>query len=259
MGQSIHHYLTWSGSQRYSIFNYPIIRLLCTVVNTTRILVTIADQLLEITIPLGKRTKISNSTITLYDEMVEKSVSLNDLPYSKNLDERVTFLKGMYEYARDQPGLVQVWKGPTLKHRGQYQVMLKTRGVRRQPVDEQDLCEMVRCVLLGLKRLHNGGYVHRDIRIPNILYVPGGSFGGLYVLIDFEHGGYDGELMKMKELRGWDEGTLDDNGQYTTQSDLYELGKMLEEFHNLSNEGRDLKRKCMTAAQALNHIWIKGL
>ena len=70
-------------------------------------------------------------------------------------------------------------------------------------------------------------------------------------------------MMKMKELRGWDEGTLDDNGQYTTQSDLYELGKMLEEFHNLSNEGRDLatqlKRKCMTATQALNHIWIKGL
>ena len=56
--------------------------------------------------------------------------------------------------------------------------------------------------------ISHGNFVHRDIRLPNILYIPGSSEGTRYVLIDFEHG-----LMK-----NWDGNTLTTKGYYTYSS-----------------------------------------
>ncbi|RIA94643.1 hypothetical protein C1645_817693 [Glomus cerebriforme] len=55
-----------------------------------------------------------------------------------------------------------------------------------------------------LDHLHNGDYVHRDIRLSNIVYVPDYNEPFRYVLIDFEHGGFHNEKVPGGLLlRGW--------------------------------------------------------
>jgi hypothetical protein len=105
--------------------------------------------------------------------------------------------------------------------------------------------------------------VHRDIRLPNILYVPDADEGFRYVLIDFEHAGYNKEKISGGWLKDWDNGTLTSQGQYTTQSDMYQFGKLLEQFEGMieSKKGEDfvvkLKNKKMSAMEACKHAWIQ--
>ncbi|CAG8637425.1 3201_t:CDS:2, partial [Paraglomus occultum] len=59
--------------------------------------------------------------------------------------------------------------------------------------DELQIQWIAACVLAGLTHLHENGFLHGDVRLPNILYVPPptdpNDTVGTYVLIDFEHGG----------------------------------------------------------------------
>jgi len=62
-------------------------------------------------------------------------------------------------------------------------------------------------------------------------------------------------------LTQWDLGTLDQTNTYTTLSEMYQLGKLLEELNTMtSDEGRDfvrrLRDKRMEADAALRHRWI---
>ncbi|CAG8648267.1 20480_t:CDS:2, partial [Gigaspora rosea] len=201
-----------------------------------------------------------HSFITFYADSVEKRVLKAYLPYSEDLYSRIQFLESMYQYAKSYPGLVQIEKGPVVTERV-YKIVMKTRGIPCMLRTEDELREMAKCVLIGLARLHEGSFVHRDIRLPNILYIPGSCENSKYVLIDFEHGGFNkqkpGEL-----LRGWDENTLTNAGCYTSTSDMYQFGKLLEGYSNLmtTDYGNDftnrLKSKCMTAVMALKHKWI---
>ncbi|RIB22181.1 hypothetical protein C2G38_2174613 [Gigaspora rosea] len=236
------------------------ITILRTIINIARIVLTISDDIPDTILPLGKRRNLGHSFITFYADSVEKRVLKADLPYSEDLNSRIQFLESMYQYAKGYPGLVQIEKGPVVTE-GVYKIVMKTRGVPCMLRTEDELREMAKCVLTGLARLHEGGFVHRDIRLPNILYIPGSCENFKYVLIDFEHGGFNkqkpGEL-----LRGWDENTLTNVGCYTSTSDMYQFRKLLEGYSNLmtTDDGKDftnrLKSKCMTAVMALKHKWI---
>ncbi|RGB41957.1 hypothetical protein C1646_751569 [Rhizophagus diaphanus] len=68
-------------------------------------------------------------------------------------------------------------------------------------------------------------YVHCDIRLPNIVFVPGVE-DYKCVLIDFEHSNMSG-FSPSELLRDWDGRTLNKKNKYTIQSDLYQFGKML--------------------------------
>lgn len=54
-------------------------------------------------------------------------------------------------------------------------------------------------------------------------------------------------------LQGWDEGSLNEKGQYTPESDVYQIGVMLLKFQELSMASRafadKLKSKSLSAAE----------
>ncbi|CAG8652078.1 6985_t:CDS:2 [Paraglomus brasilianum] len=212
--------------------------------------------------PIGKPLELGHSTITFFDDYVHKVVLENNI---FNLDEnRVDTLRHMYEIARGHNGLVQVFEGPFYKKRqgtpGKYVIKLQTRGYKRVPKDEPTTWAMTRSLLTGLNWLHQSGYVHRDICLPNIVYDPTGPMGYEYVLIDFEHGGHTDEIFNTL-LTQWDLGTLDQTKAYTTLSEMYQLGKLLEGLNTVSSKDgrnfiRKLKGKHMEADMALLHQWI---
>ncbi|KAF0474822.1 crinkler family protein [Gigaspora margarita] len=72
--------------------------------------------------------------------------------------------------------------------------------------NEEEARAMSQSVLTGLNWLHKGGYVHRDIRLPNLLFIPGDE-DFKYVLNDFEHANVDG-LVTTERLKDWDNKTL---------------------------------------------------
>src|SRR5688500_10393259 len=69
------------------------------------------------------------------------------------------------------------------------------------------------------------------------------------------------EVVDYPWLTNWDVGTLNDRSRFDEASEIYQLGKVLEEFENLihSSEGKNLvlmlKTKQLTALQALKHPW----
>ncbi|GBB97243.1 hypothetical protein RclHR1_02950002 [Rhizophagus clarus] len=84
---------------------------------------------------------------------------------------------------------------------------------------------MARNILTRLVWLHENDYVHCDIRLPNIVFVPGVE-NCKYVLIDFEHSNKSG-LSPSEHLRDWDHRTLNKKNKYTVQSDLYQFERCL--------------------------------
>jgi hypothetical protein len=118
---------------------------------------------------------------------------------------------------------------------------------------------MARDILTGLRRLHNGNFLHCNIWTPNIVYDPQQC---QYVLINFEHRAKSSnKTWSLPLLRGWDEKTLV-NGVYTDESEIYQLGKVLDDMGcKLSEQGRmfvgQLKNKKITANAALDHVLFK--
>ena len=62
---------------------------------------------------------------------------------------------------------------------------LEPVALERRPRDERELQEAVRCVLRALSAFHGRGFVHRDVRWPNVLVTAEGS----WILADFELAG----------------------------------------------------------------------
>ncbi|KAG9285616.1 hypothetical protein G9A89_009256 [Geosiphon pyriformis] len=198
---------------------------------------------------------------------VEKVVPESELYGLEKDCKRVDTLKDMYELAKGHHGLVQIFKAPSFKANrkgpGRYTVKLKTRGLERSPENEETTRVMTRSLLTGLKTLHEKDFVHRDIRSSNIIYDSNNSQGYEYVLIDFEHGGKINEKFDSL-LTDWDDGTCDENNTYTTLSDMYQLGKLLERLNTVSSDdGKDfiskLKKKMLGADAALQHPWIVSI
>ncbi|GES74974.1 hypothetical protein RCL_jg13042.t1 [Rhizophagus clarus] len=236
------------------------VSILCVVVNIARIMRTVSNTIPEMIVPLGKRLKTEKSIITILTDSVEKRVSVEYLPFAGNVSDRIDFLSNMYEYARGHPGLVQIKEGPKISRQGIYKIVLESRGHVCRLRNEDDARAMSQSVLTGLTWLHKGGYVHRDIRLPNILFVPGVA-NYKYVLIDFEHANVGG-LVVSEQLKVWDIKTLTKGNKYTSQSDMYQFGKMLENLNIInSDDGKrflnSLKNKNINSANALKHAWFK--
>ncbi|CAB4394132.1 unnamed protein product [Rhizophagus irregularis] len=237
------------------------VSILCIVINIARIIRTVSGRIPRPIVPIGKRMKLEKSTITFFDDSVEKMVSLNDLPHA-NDQNRVAFLLAVYNCAKGHPGLIQIKEGggPKIRNRGTYRVVFETRGRNIQLNNENEVREMALSVLTGLAWLHKNGYVHCDIRVPNIVFVPGVE-DYKYVLIDFEHSNTSG-FSPSELLKDWDSRTLNKKNKYTTQSDLYQFGKMIRNLNIVnSRDGNeflnDLSNKRISSNDLLNHRWFE--
>ncbi|CAB4374990.1 unnamed protein product [Rhizophagus irregularis] len=237
------------------------VSILCIVINIARIIRTVSGRIPRPIVPIGKRMKLEKSTITFFDDSVEKMVSLNDLPHA-NDQNRVAFLLAVYNCAKGHPGLIQIKEGggPKIRNRGTYRVVFETRGRNIQLNNENEVREMALSVLTGLAWLHENGYVHCDIRVPNIVFVPGVE-DYKYVLIDFEHSNTSG-FSPSELLKDWDSRTLNKKNKYTTQSDLYQFGKMIRNLNIVnSRDGNeflnDLSNKRISSNDLLNHRWFE--
>ncbi|KAG2454326.1 hypothetical protein HYH02_001352 [Chlamydomonas schloesseri] len=153
--------------------------------------------------------------------------------------------------------------GPRLQqHDDTYVVHLAPVGqpCMGPPATESDLACAVLGVLSGLAALHSEGYVHRDVRWPNVIFLPAER---RWLLIDLEHAGQEGcDCSKDPfPLPFWSEHTLDD-GKYTAQSDLRMVAEQLMSHLSFPLEvsGQELRRRLLgdrfSAAQALRHRWL---
>ncbi|POG65506.1 hypothetical protein GLOIN_2v1781656 [Rhizophagus irregularis DAOM 181602=DAOM 197198] len=168
------------------------ISILSIIVNIARIIRTVSNTISSTIVPIGKRLKLEKSTITFFDDSVEKMIPLKYLPYEGDVDDRVAFLQGMYDCAI---------------------------GRDFQLRNENEVRAMVYSVVTGLTWLHKNSYVHRDIWLANILFLPGVR-DYRYILTDFEYGNASG-LKVSERLKDWDDSTLTKNNKYTVKSDLY--------------------------------------
>ncbi|KAG9298181.1 hypothetical protein G9A89_005449, partial [Geosiphon pyriformis] len=189
-------------------------------------------------IPLSKSLDFGHSTITFFEDHVEKVVLESELYGLEKDCKRVDTLKDMYELA----------KGSDRKGPGRYTVKLKTCGLERLPENEEKTQVMMCSLLTGLKTLHEKDFVHHNIHSSNIIYDSNNSQDYEYVLVDFEHGGKINEKFDSL-LTDWDDGTCDENNTYTTLSDMYQLGKLLEWLNMVSSDdGKDFiskkKKRC---------------
>lgn len=75
-----------------------------------------------------------------------------------------------------QPGLLPI------KINMEQQLRLYPTGYPRSPRDARELFEMVDCVLQALEAMHEASFVHRDVRSPNVVRLPNGT----WMLVDLE-------------------------------------------------------------------------
>ncbi|PNW78119.1 hypothetical protein CHLRE_10g465000v5 [Chlamydomonas reinhardtii] len=144
-----------------------------------------------------------------------------------------------------------------------YTVHVAPVGVPCQgaPADLRTLARAVSGVLRGLAALHSEGFVHRDVRWANVIFLPAER---RWLLIDLEHAGlHDCDCSGAPyPLQHWSHRTLDAGGKYTFRSDLRMLAEQLLCWVELDEGGRDLRQQLLsgqlTAAAALEHEWLVG-
>ncbi|KAG0568484.1 hypothetical protein KC19_6G022400 [Ceratodon purpureus] len=145
--------------------------------------------------------------------------------------------------------------------RNTYTVEIYPLGFSPILKSEQDTRMLVKNVCEALSVLHEAGLVHRDVRYPNIVQVSEEQF----MLIDLETvAAFPFEVPRGFEyFSGWSE-EMFEGGSYTPMSDMYQLGKLLED--NVPKGTvvstpaqqfiRSLLRKEYTAATALCDPWL---
>ncbi|KXZ54438.1 hypothetical protein GPECTOR_5g90 [Gonium pectorale] len=139
--------------------------------------------------------------------------------------------------------------GPRLE-RDEYVVYLAPVGVpcTGPPETEAALASAVLGVLRGLVALHSKGFVHRDIRWPNVIFLPAEQ---RWLLIDLEHAGREGGAC------AWH----GEGGAYTAASDLQLVADLMNDLpYPLSASALGLQQQLLggglSAADALKHPWL---
>lgn len=116
-------------------------------------------------------------------------------------------------------------------------------------------------VCQALYTLWKANLVHRDIRMANIVRLPGPE--DHYMLVDLENVAQVKMWPAVHPFKGWDSFTLNENSEYDRLSDMYQLGKLLGHLlrRTFSQAAGDFVNsatgKLLTAEQALKHVWLK--
>jgi serine/threonine protein kinase len=154
--------------------------------------------------------------------------------------------------------------GPELGGGGDsYKVTIGPLGYLPRIRSEEDTKMLAKSVCNALKVLHEKGFVHRDVRLPNIVEVTHGQF----ILIDLETVAESPFYVhpSFHYLTYWSRDMLE-NSHYTPKSDLYQLGKLLsDKFASFtqSPSARQFISRLMSkevdANTALEDPWLKEM
>lgn len=153
-------------------------------------------------------------------------------------------------------------KAPPKMRNKHLSVYLTPLGLQNTPTCENDLKAALRCVLVALSQLHARGWVHRDVRWDNILFVPTENS---WYLIDLECADRNGQRLPdwynrrlaPPEVQG-------DEALYATSADIWQVG-MLISIDCSSSSAQDLRSQLLSddaasrlsALQALAHPFIQ--
>lgn len=124
--------------------------------------------------------------------------------------------------------------------------------------DDYQLRSLVASLLSTLRRLHAAGYVHRNIRIDNIV-----KYFGQWLLIDWELAG------RVDQVLWWEGKLLPDpvrfhQHPYTAQTDLWQAGKLImSQAVYASPAALQFAQQLVvgdfqSAAKAERHMWAIG-
>ena len=107
-----------------------------------------------------------------------------------------------------------------------WRLEMRPVGLQVLPTTEAELCCAIRCVLRALAALHAHGYVHRDVRWPNVLSLDSGQ----WLLIDFELAGATGAPVpegriccELVSPEARPTGAL-----YTAADDVWQVGRLMQ-------------------------------
>lgn len=170
-------------------------------------------------LPMYKGVTRNNGTITLY----ENYVLLNKAPIE--LDEVVAI------YDAINRGLIPCTIRCT--RRKNLTFRLEPVGYIKRLKSDMELIPALICVARALQGLHARGFVHRDIRWPNVLCLGNNAF----ILIDFENAGRDGASIPDEFLSSTMLDPLvvsDENHEYRSCHDMYQFGGLIGASTNQS-------------------------
>ena len=148
-------------------------------------------------------------------------------------------------------------------------VQLKITPVclERLPLNETELKTAIKCVLSALAVFHEGDFVHRDIRWPNLLYDMGASGRSRWLLADFELAGKIGSELPVEyrtSLEMPPEARI--GSALSAAADVWQVGMLVKVWkigilselaegfvHNLTCYNA---RERPSAREALAHRWL---
>jgi serine/threonine protein kinase len=232
-------------------FAVPIdrLRIVCASFNFYRVLVSLSRMVPAAVPRLYKPIQRDDSVITIMDDHVSKECNLAPGSVYDCLhgDDRIPFSVDV--------------------------VIMKSNHLKITPVCSDalpaslhELKRAVRSVLTALVAFHGRGFLHRDVRWPNILCERSGD----WLLADFELADYIGEPLPEKYLRAnhFAPEVMIKGAPCTPASDVWQVGKLvafwLHENHVADDDSSafalvlsaDSSLERPTCEAALQHAWL---
>uniref|UniRef100_A0A7I4C1P7 Protein kinase domain-containing protein n=1 Tax=Physcomitrium patens TaxID=3218 RepID=A0A7I4C1P7_PHYPA len=200
-------------------------------------------------------------TIYFLNDSVRKMIK-NFKSYCEATATDFNVVNRAYNDVKGSPYLPMVIEEPELGRGGDsYKVTIGPLGYSPRIRSEEDTKMLAKSVCNALKVLHEKGFVHRDVRLPNIVEITHGQF----MLIDLETVAESPFFVhpSFHYLTDWSRDMLE-NSHYTPKSDMYQLGKLLgDKFTTFtrSPSARQfisrLMSKQVDANTALEDPWLK--
>ncbi|CAG8696600.1 11774_t:CDS:2, partial [Gigaspora margarita] len=233
------------------------VKALICIFNIHRIIRSMESLLPETVVPVWTHFKRTYGDIFITDTEIEKRIhSFSAYPFSN-----ITVLTDIYENTKNMRNIIQAVKNPRIVD-DSYKVNFAPLGVSWKPKTEQEVKVAILCVLDALVDLHELGYVHRDVRWPNILKLTDNN----WMLIDLECAGIDDGIVNFGPLEDWAPEVIETK-IYTKKADIYMVGRLLRNvFISLSEKAYEFERATtaelefrLTAQEARQHPWLSNI
>jgi hypothetical protein len=161
-----------------------------------------------------EQKRLDGGSITVYDNHVVKLT-------------RTVAAEAVYVAVSQIPHAIRIAevKPPRFGGDGMTRLKLEPVAIERLPRDETELQAAVRCVLVALAAFHSRGFVHHDVRWPNVLFAAAGD----WILSDFELAGTIGSPTPLRAVNPTllpPEARVD-GSLYATSADIWQVGQLV--------------------------------